>query len=138
MKVRLSILCLLQPLLWCAASAIAEAAPQSSGSMLIDPAGTVYLVNPESGFVSAIDSRTDRVIRESSVGVDSRCLALSPDGRYLYVTNEASGVLAVLDAGTLRRRQTIRVDAGPYGIAADPGRELLYVASSAFSVIDVV
>ena len=50
-------------------SALLLSAPpgSSSGSVAIDESGsTVYVVNPESGYVSMIDTRSDRVIAEAN------------------------------------------------------------------------
>jgi YVTN family beta-propeller protein len=118
--------------------AVPAAKPQSSGSMVISRSGpTLFLVNRESGVLSAIDTRSDRVIRELEVGKEPVCIALSPDESLIFVTGQQSGTLAILDAARLELIQTVQVGPEPYGVVAGPGG-LVYVASSAAAEIEVV
>ena len=113
--------------------------PSASGNAAITSDGSfVFVVNPDSGSVSAVDTRIDRKIGETRVGDDPRALALSLSGRYLYVTSEDSATLTVLDTSRQTPLATIRVGAEPYGVVADPGGQLVYVASSASASIEVV
>lgn len=111
----------------------------ASGSATILPDGsTVFVVNPDSGSVSAIDARIDEKIAEAYVGEDPRAITLSADGKQLYVVNQVSATLATLDAERLSILSTIRVGAEPYGVVADPAGRFLYVASSATASIEVI
>ncbi len=85
-------------LIW--ASTFAQApSPIASGSAAITADGsTVFVVNPDSGAVSAVDTRTDEKIGEVFVGDNPRSLSLSPDGQRLYVTSQGSSTLTILDA----------------------------------------
>ena len=113
--------------------------PSASGNAAITSDGSfVFVVNPDSGSVSAVDTRIDRKIGETRVGDDPRALALGLSGRYLYVTSEDSATLTVLDTSRLTPLATIRVGAEPYGVVAGPGGQLVYVASSASASIEVV
>lgn len=109
----------------------------ASGAAAITLDGsTVFVVNPDSGSVSAVSTRTDEKAGEVSVGEDPRALALGPEGRRLYVTSQASGTLTVLDPEGLLAR--IPVSAEPYGVVADPRGHLVYVASPATATVEVV
>ncbi len=115
------------------------AGPIASGSVSItSDSSTVFVVNPDSGSVSSLDTRTDEKIGEAFVGEDPRSLSLSPDGRQLYVTSQGSSTLTLLDAARLTVLATIRVGAEPYGVLADPGGQFVYVASSATSSVEVI
>ncbi len=111
----------------------------ASGSVNITSDGsTIFVVNPDSSSVSAIDARTDEKIGEVFVGADPQCLALSPDGQRLFITSQGASMLTVLDAGRLSILAAIRVGAEPYGIVIDPGGAIVYIASSATSSVEVI
>jgi YVTN family beta-propeller protein len=125
-----------------AASAAASGKTPShsaSGSVSITATGaTVFVVNPDSGSVSAVDTRLDEKIGEVFVGADLRALALSPDDRQLYVTSQGEATLTVLDAERLAILATLRVGAEPYGVVPDPTGQFLYVASAATANVEVI
>ena len=111
----------------------------ASGSIAITPDGaTVFVVNPDSGSVSAIDTASTTTLDEIIVGRDPRVLALGPDGQHLYVTNHASATLSILDIDPLAMRAALRVGPDPYGVAADPTGRLVYVAATGADRVDVV
>ncbi len=119
----------------------------TSGAAAITTDGsTVFVVNPDSGSVSAVDTRSDEKVGEVFVGKahvvelcdDPGALALGPEGRLLYVTCQTSAKLAVLDPELLVVLAEIQVGADPYGVVADPGGNLVYVASSATATVEVV
>lgn len=111
----------------------------ASGSIVITPDGTtVFVVNPDSGSVSAIDTALGTTLDEIRVGRDPRSLALGPDGQRLYVTNHTSATLTILDIHPLTLHAALRVGPDPYGVAADPTSRLVYVAATGADRIDVV
>ena len=111
----------------------------ASGSIAITPDGTtVFVVNPDSGSVSAIDTASDTKLDEITVGRDPRSLALGPDGQRLYVTSQASATLTMLETQPLALRAALRVGPDPYGVVAAPNGRLVYVAASGADRIDVV
>ena len=128
--VRLLLLC---GLLWLPASTLA------TSSIGLTPDGTtVFVVNPDSGSVSAIDTASETKLDEIIVGRDPRILALSPDGHQFYVTSQASATLTILDTRPFSIRTKLRVGPEPYGVVADPTGHLVYVAASGADRIDVV
>jgi len=111
----------------------------ASGSITITPDGTtVYVVNPDSGSVAAIDTASATTLDEIRVGRDPRSLTLGPDGQRLYITNQASATLTILDIHPLEMHAALRVGPDPYGVVADPADRLVYVAASGADRIDVV
>ena len=111
----------------------------ASGSIAITPDGaTVFVVNPDSGSVSAIDTASETKLDELVIGRDPRMLALGPDGQQLYVTNQASATLTILDIYPLAMHAALRVGPDPYGVVAAPNGRLVYVAASGADRIDVV
>ena len=111
----------------------------ATSSIGITPDGTtVFVVNPDSGSVSAIDTASETKRDELRIGRDPRILAVGPDGQQLYVTSQASATLTILDTQPFSIRTTLRVGPEPYGVVADPNGRLVYVAASGADRIDVV
>lgn len=128
--VRLLFLC---GLLWLPASTLA------TSSIGLTPDGTtLFVVNPDSGSVSAIDSASETTLDELIVGRDPRILALSPDGQRLYVTSQTSATLTILETQPFSVLTKLRVGPEPYGVVAAPNGHLVYVAASGAARIDIV
>ncbi len=126
-------LLLVSGLLWLPLSA------HTASSIGLTPDGTtVFVVNPDSGSVSAIDTASETKLAEIVVGRDPRLLALSPDGQRLYVTSQASATLTILATHPFSVLTKLRVGPEPYGVVAAPTGPLVYVAASGVDRIDVV
>ena len=120
-------------LLWLPISAYA------TSSIGLPPDGTtLFVVNPDSGSVSAIDTASETTRDEIVVGRDPRILAFSPDGQRLYVTSQASATLTILETHPFSVLTKLRVGPEPYGVVAAPDGHLVYVATSGADRIDVV
>ena len=120
-------------LLWLPAST------HATSSIGITPDGTtIFVVNPDSGSVSAIDTASETKLDELVVGRDPRILTIGPDGQRLYVTSRASATLTILATQPFSIRTKLRVGPEPYGVVADPNGRLVYVAASGAARIDVV
>ena len=115
-------------------------APASATSSIgITPDGTtVFIVNPDSDSVSAIDTASETKLDEIIVGRDPRILTIEPDGQRLYVTSHASATLTILDVQSFSVLTKLRVGPEPHGVVADPNGRLVYVAASGADRIDVV
>ena len=114
-------------------------AAHASGSIAITPDGTtVFVVNTDSGSVSALDTASAATLDEILVGRDPRVLTLGPAGQRLYVTNHASATLSILATHPLTRHAALRVGPNPYGVVADPTSRFVYVAATGAGRIDVV
>ena len=115
------------------------ASTHATSSIGITPDGTtVFVVNPDSGSVSAIDTASETKLDELVVGRDPRILTIGPDGHRLYVTSQASATLTILDTQPFSIRTKLRVGPEPYGVVADPDGRLVYVAASGADRVDVV
>ena len=111
----------------------------ASVSIAITPAGTtVFVVNTDSGSVSALDTASATTLDEILVGRDPRVLALGPAGQRLYVTSQASATLAMLDIHPFALHAALRVGPDPYGVVAGPAGRFVYVAATGADRIDVV
>jgi YVTN family beta-propeller protein len=110
-----------------------------SGAAVLSPDGSrLYVVNPDSGSASAVDTATETKVAEAAVGGRPFSLAIGPEGRRLYVTSRTARTVSVLDAATLDTVTTVAVSAEPYGVVADPRGHLVYVASTAMDTVEVV
>jgi YVTN family beta-propeller protein len=94
----------------------------------------LVVVNRDANSVSVIQVRlqfftvdTAIKIAEIPVGLEPRCVALSPDDREAYVTNAVSGTVSVIDLLKLRVVAEIPVGTEPRGCAVTPNGTLLLV-----------
>ena len=111
----------------------------ATSSIGITPDGTtVFVVNPDSGSVSAIDTVSATMLAELIVGRDPRMLTVGPAGQRLYVTSQASATLTILETHPFSVLTKLRVGPEPYGVVADPNSRLVYVAASGADRIDIV
>jgi DNA-binding beta-propeller fold protein YncE len=105
--------------------------PRSSGPLALDAGrNRLWVVNPDTDTVAAIDTTNHTRIFERAVGVNPRTLAQAPDGT-LWVVNQGSGTLSVLSAeeGTLLQTITLPFASRPYGIAFAPNGGAAYVTT---------
>ena len=128
----------LRVLLICGVLWLPASTPATSSIGITPDGTTVFVVNPDSGSVSAIDTASETTRAEIIIGRDPRILALSPDGQRLYVTSQASATLTILETQPFSALATLRVGPEPYGVVADPNGHLVYVAASGADQIDVV
>ena len=121
------------------ACSLSASTVHASGSIAITPDGTtVFVVNPDAGSVSALDTASETKVGEIRVGRDPRSLTLGPDGQSLYVTSHMSATLTILETQPLARRAALRVGPAPYGVVVDPTGRLVYAAATGADRIDVV
>ena len=114
-------------------------ATSATSSIGLTPDGTTaFVVNPDSGSVSAIDTISATTLAELIVGRDPRMLTIGPDGQRLYVTSQASATLTILETQPFSVLTKLRVGPEPYGVVTDPNGRLVYVAVSGADRIDVV
>ena len=126
-------------LLICGVLGLPVSAPATSSIGLTPDGTTLFVVNPDSGSVSAIDTASETTLAEIIViGRDPRMLTIGPDGYRLYVTSQASATLTILETRPFSVLAKLRVGPEPYGVVADPTGRLVYVAVSGADRIDVV
>ena len=90
----------------------------------------VYVVNTDSGSMTAIDATTDALLWELPVGAEPRSIALDPRGPRAYVSGFAAGTVSVVDLATGTSLATIATGRRPYGVVASPDGRVLFVAES--------
>ncbi len=94
--------------------------PSASGPLWLDAErGRLWAVNPDSGTVTVVDTATDAVLEEISVGADP--VSLAGDGVQVLVALRGEGTVVRLDAETREVRGELAVGHQPGGIAWVPG-----------------
>ena len=118
---------------------VSSAGLSSAKPLVLTPDGsTLFVVNADSGSVSAINTLTDEKSGEVYVGKDPHNLVLSPDGTRLYVICQGSHMLVTLDTETFSVVAKLRVSAQPYDAVTDLSGDFLYVSSAAMAVVEVI
>ncbi len=116
---------------------VPDGLPSASGPLALSPDGSaLWVVNPDAGSVTAVDTRTLRAAAPRPVGAEPWSIAITPTGDVL-VANKASGSLSVLSDG---RRTDLALGAEPAGLALSPTGRYAFVAlvtSEAVAVVDL-
>jgi len=89
----------------------------------------VYVANRHSNDVSVIDTTTNTVVTNISVGKEPYGIAVNPSGTKLYVTNQGSSNVSVIDTATNKVTTSITVEKYPSGVAVTPDEKWVYVAN---------
>ena len=102
-----------------------------------------YVTNQSDGTVSAIDTATNTVVANITVGVIPVGVAITPDGTQAYVANFGShfvsdGTVSVIDTATNTVVATIPVGANPFGVAITPDGTRAYVVSEESGTVSVI
>ena len=91
------------------------AAPLAAGA-----APFAYVPNEGSGTLSVIDTATDQVVADVSVGQKPRGTVVSADGRTAYVSDQPNNVLVLVHMTTRKRSGAIAVGGSPEGVGISP------------------
>jgi len=89
-----------------------------------------YVLDSGTGNVSAIDTSTDNVIKNVTIGVGADFMLYDPNLDRLYVTNPATNHVIVLDASSDSLTSTTVTVANPVSVAALPDGTRFYVSSA--------
>ncbi len=103
--------------------------PQSSSSIVYDDARSrIYVVNPDSDTVSAIDALTLTKVGEVAVYRNPEALALAPDGT-LWVLHRDDYAVAVVEPSSFSVARGFRLPyaSQPAGLVMSPGGDAAYV-----------
>jgi YVTN family beta-propeller protein len=103
-------------------------AHQKLGTDRVEVAFIAYL-GSGNDTVSVVDTSSNRVVANVSVGSDPSAIAITPNSRYAYETNENSNSVDVIDTTSNKVIATIIVGKDPYGIAITPDGQYVYVAN---------
>ena len=102
-----------------------------SSTIVLSPDGAIlYVANPDSGSVSAVDVGAGVLRWEAPVGQGPTTLSLDPAGERVYVAVTGSGSVVALDAGSGARLTEVATDWRPTGVVVSPDGRRLFVASS--------
>lgn len=103
-----------------------------ASAIAVTPDGSrIWVVNPDSNTVTAIDAVTESVLAEVPVGREPRTLAITPDGSKVYVACMGESRVDVITSATLSVAHTIAVGREPFGVAVAPNGARAYVTNSA-------
>jgi len=103
--------------------------------------GTVaYTANHDSDSVSALDTRSRRLIGTVPVGHEPNFVAYArtPHGPRVFVCNNGADTLTVIDARKLRVIRTIRVGEGPFDMAMTHHDRLMASANAGDNTVSFV
>jgi YVTN family beta-propeller protein len=73
-----------------------------------------------------------------TVGNDPRCVAVTPDQKYLYVTNYADDTVSVISLASFSVTETVSVGDGPYGVSVTPSGSFVYVVNQLSGTVSVI
>jgi YVTN family beta-propeller protein len=95
-----------------------------------------YVPNEQSGTLSVIDTRLDRVIDELPAGSEPRGVAIL--GERIYVTDQRKNALHVIHAGRRAIERTIALGESPGGVSLSPDGKTVAVASELANSVALV
>jgi YVTN family beta-propeller protein len=123
---------------------IAATPSHSTTIALTSDDSRLVVLNREANSVSIIRVRNANgkdvanKLAEIGVGLEPRCVALSPDDKVAYVTNGISGTVSVVDLQRRRVVKTISVGTEPRGCALTPNGHWLFVANHTEGTVSVI
>jgi YVTN family beta-propeller protein len=88
----------------------------------------VYVSNGGNGTVTALNTKTWKVVQTFKVGREPEHLARAPNGRHLYINNVKSGTVSEIYLIDPRRTREYRVGANPHGVDVSDDSDWSYVA----------
>ena len=98
----------------------------------------LYVSNLGSNTVTIIDTSTNLVIKNLTVGPNPAGMALTPDGSKAYVANNGGDTISVIDAATLSELPTIQVGNQPTGIAITPDGKKAFVSNFQDNTVSII
>ena len=118
-------------------SVVATVAAGSGVGIVINPTGTaVYETN--GNVVSVINTATNTISQNITVGTQPWGIGITPDGRFLYVANSGDNTVSVISTTSNTVVQTINVASTPQNIVMSPDGTKVYVNSNNTGNITVI
>jgi YVTN family beta-propeller protein len=111
--------------------------PAANGLAFAAKTNVLFVSSRDAAKVTAIDARTNAVIRTFQVSGSPQRIAVSSDAAMLYIASEAVG-LEYLDLATGERRTVPGVQPGAVGLALSPDGAELYVTNPPTGLVQVV
>jgi YVTN family beta-propeller protein len=90
------------------------------------------------GFFSAIDTYSNKVVANITVGNNPQGIAITPNSRYAYVANFLDSIVSVIDTYSNRVVANVTVGSYPFAIAITPDGQYAYVTNSIVNTISVI
>jgi len=128
-----------------------SAATYSSPITLSADGKLVWVVNPGGDKVAVIGAKSNKLLKQITVGDEPQAVAVDPNNRYAYVANTAAGTVTVIRitnpspnkfqarvAKDLGKNGTFLTGAEPWNIVASPDGRRIYVANSSQDSITVI
>lgn len=109
-------------------------------SMLINIAGTApfaHITNSLCNNVSIIDTATNKIVTNVSVGINPYGVAVTSDGTKVYVTDDCSNNVSVINITTYSITN-VSVGYGPIGVAITPDGSRVYIANDGYNNVSVI
>ena len=112
---------------------------RSSSAITITADGSLVLaVNPDSNSLSLVDTSSETILVELSVGSDPRTVAVDDAGSHAYVANRGSDDLTVVDLATQSVIATLPLGDRPYGVVVSPDGCTVYVSEQGADRVSVI
>jgi YVTN family beta-propeller protein len=96
----------------------------------VESEGLMYVTNLYSGTVSVIDTNTNTVESQITVGQQPRGIAFDSTHNRMYITNTGGESVSVIDTNTNTVESQIIVGQQPPGIAFDSTHNRMYVSTN--------
>ena len=93
--------------------------------------GRLYVANPDSGSITAVDTTTEEVVWEMPVGSRPATVAADPHGKRVYSAVRDDNAVVVLDAHTGKYLGKVVTGHDPYGVVISVDGRTLFVSESA-------
>ncbi|KAA3658885.1 MAG: hypothetical protein DWQ04_23755, partial [Chloroflexi bacterium] len=100
--------------------------------------GSIWVVNPDSGSVSIIDSTNLEKVTEIQIGQEPWAIVISSGGTRGYVLDRATGLLSVINTETFSVCATLSIGPEPQGIALSPTGSRAFITGQSAAELVVV
>jgi len=97
-----------------------------------------YITNYGSNNVSVIDTSTNTVTANVTVGTGPYGVAVNPAGTHVYVANYDSNNVSVINTSTNTVTDNVTVGTKPFGVAVNPAGTRVYVANEGSNNVSVI
>ena len=113
-------------------------ASAQEAAILTVVAPRAYVTNRFTNNVSVIDTGTDTLVTNITVGPTPYGIAIAPSSRRLYVTNQGSNSVSVIRTATNRVVANISVGSSPIAVAVTPDGTRAYVVNQVSNNVSVI
>lgn len=98
----------------------------------------LWVAHRQDGWLSIIDTSTDKVRQAIKVGRAPIRVKFTPDGKRVLISDSQGGELVVYDAATRKELKRIQVGGVPVGIVIQPDGRRAFVASTQANKVSVI